>query len=151
MNEIHEANRRGWDAASPRWQSEIDATKNWRNYSLEPGLALNAQELKALKEISGKEACVLGSGDNLVVFALSGLGAHVTSVDISQTQLDIAAQRSEELELDVTFMCLGKRTLAGTTRKFADDRKKRVDGSTNTVSSPICQEPGTKKENPHAL
>ena len=48
--------------------------------------------------------CVLGSGDNQVVFALAGLGALVTSVDISQNQLQIAQQRSYELGLSVEFV-----------------------------------------------
>ena len=40
----------------------------------------------------------------LAVFALAGLGARVTSVDISQVQLDKAACRADELCLDITFL-----------------------------------------------
>ena len=47
---------------------------------------------------------MLGSGNNLVVFALAGMGARVTSVDISQKQLDTAAVRAVELGLEVTFV-----------------------------------------------
>ena len=55
-------------------------------------------------DISGKSACVLGSGNNLVSFTLAGLGAKVSSVDISEKQLDIAAKRAEELKLDIKFI-----------------------------------------------
>ena len=47
---------------------------------------------------------MLGSGDNQVVFALAGLGALVTSVDISQNQLQVAQERSGELGLSVEFV-----------------------------------------------
>jgi len=104
MNEWHEANRRSWDAVSPQWQAKIDTRGEWRRAHLDPTVALRPQELAYLGDVAGKEVCVLGSGDNLVVFALAGLGAHLTSVDISQTQLDIAARRASELGLAITFV-----------------------------------------------
>lgn len=91
MNPIHEANRKGWDAASPGWQAMIEERVNWRNCPSDPTIALSREELDHLGDVSDKAACVLGSGDNLVVFALAGMGARVTSVDISQNQLDTAA------------------------------------------------------------
>ncbi len=48
--------------------------------------------------------CVLGSGDNLVVFALAGLGAHVTSVDFSAAQLATARERAMQLGLEIQFV-----------------------------------------------
>jgi ubiquinone/menaquinone biosynthesis C-methylase UbiE len=61
---------------------------------------------------------VLGSGDNQVVFALCGLRAEVTSVDISERQLDVARGRAAALGLAVEFVradvvdlsCLGAAT-----------------------------------------
>ena len=103
MNEFHEANRKGWDAVSPSWQRKVDTLKDWRACPVDPTVALCAAELSYLKDVAGKPLCVLGSGDNVVAFALAGLGAKVTSVDISQKQLDIAAGRAEELDLDITF------------------------------------------------
>ena len=104
MNEMHEANRKGWDAVSPGWQRGIDRRKHWRKYPEDPSLAFSTRELAHLSEMTGKKVCVLGSGDNLAVFALAGMGAQVTSVDISQTQLDIAQQRSKELNLSIDFI-----------------------------------------------
>lgn len=100
----HEANRRGWDAASPRWQARVDEAGIWPRCPTEPELVLAPQELAYLSAIDGKQVAVLGSGDNKVVFALAGLGAQVTSVDFSQTQLDIGAERARRLGLDVTFV-----------------------------------------------
>ena len=103
-NPIHEANRHGWDAASPGWQAMIEREVDWRGCPGDPTIALDPRELDLLGDVSGLDACVLGSGDNLVVFALAGMGAKVTSVDISQVQLDTATARVEELGLDVSFL-----------------------------------------------
>ena len=104
MNELHEANRKGWDAISPQWQAMIERRAEWRRCPDDPSIALHRQELDHLGDVSGKDVCVLGSGDNLVVFTLAGMGASVTSVDISQVQLDTAAGRARELRLDVNFV-----------------------------------------------
>lgn len=100
---MHEANRRGWDAASAGWQAEIDARVDWRSIPDNIHLALDEVELKYLGDVSDRSVCVLGSGDNLAAFALAGAGARVTSVDISQTQLNIAAERAGELGLAIDF------------------------------------------------
>jgi ubiquinone/menaquinone biosynthesis C-methylase UbiE len=47
---------------------------------------------------------VLGSGDNQVVFALSGLGAKVTSVDFSEQQIEVARSRAATLGIQVEFI-----------------------------------------------
>ena len=104
MNRMHEANRKGWDAASPQWQAMIEKRVDWRKCPTDPTIALGRQELEHLGDVSGKDVVVLGSGDNLVVFALAGMGAKVTSVDISQEQLDTAAERATELVLDIAFV-----------------------------------------------
>jgi SAM-dependent methyltransferase len=103
-NDLHEENRRGWDAVSAQWQQRIDGHIDWRRCPADPGIALVEEELPYLQDVSDQEVCVLGSGDNLVVFTLAGMGAQVTSVDISQTQLDIAAGRARELGLDIEFV-----------------------------------------------
>lgn len=103
-NRFHAANQKRWDAAASGWARSADSRGLWRRCPQEPNLVLCPKELEYLHEIAGKQVCVLGSGDNQVVFALAGLGAFVTSVDISQNQLDIAAQRASELGLPVTFV-----------------------------------------------
>ena len=104
MNEKHEANRRRWNAASRDYASLGDEQGSWRKVATEPGWAFLPQELALLSGVAGKRACVLGSGDNLAVFALAGLGATVTSVDISEAQLEVARSRAESLGLAVDFV-----------------------------------------------
>ena len=101
---MHEANRKGWDAASPNWQAMIEKRVDWRKCATDPTIALSRQELEHLGDVSGKDVVVLGSDDNLVVFALAGMGARVTSLDISQNQLDTASERAVELGLEVAFV-----------------------------------------------
>jgi 2-polyprenyl-3-methyl-5-hydroxy-6-metoxy-1,4-benzoquinol methylase len=65
---------------------------------------LHSAELEWLRDIAGKSVAVLGSGDNQMVFALAGMGAKVTSVDVSDPQLDVARSRAAALGLRVDFV-----------------------------------------------
>lgn len=47
-----------------------------------------------VKDVAGKTVCVLGSGDNEVAFALTGMGGKVTSIDISEERLRITKERA---------------------------------------------------------
>lgn len=104
-HEMHEANRRRWDKVAPYYQSKPDLEERRRRVIHEPGLALGEAERRYLSQVAGQRIAVLGSGDQLVVFALAGLGARVTSVDISQTQLDLGAARANACGLaGITFL-----------------------------------------------
>jgi ubiquinone/menaquinone biosynthesis C-methylase UbiE len=103
-NDLHEANRRQWNAASGWWQRRTDERGVWKKCHQDPSLVLTPTELSFLKNVHGKSACVLGSGDNEVVFALAGMGANVASVDISEKQLERAEKRAEILGLAVNFL-----------------------------------------------
>lgn len=81
-----------------------DRRGSWKLCAQSPELVFAPQEMKHFQAIAGKKAAVLGSGDNLAVFALAGMGARVTSVDISQNQLDIARERAGELGLHIDFL-----------------------------------------------
>ena len=108
MNEIHEANRAHWDAAADGWRELRDEDQVWRRCHREPELAFDGQALEMIREYAGnpagKDACVIGSGDNLAAFALAGMGARVTSTDISGRQLAVAGERARELGLEITFV-----------------------------------------------
>jgi SAM-dependent methyltransferase len=104
INEYHRANRERWEAGARLWGERADSRGLWRRCPTEPQLVLCRRELEHLADVRGKSACVLGSGDNQVVFALAGLGAAVTSVDISENQLAIARERSRELGLSISFV-----------------------------------------------
>jgi SAM-dependent methyltransferase len=101
---FHDANRRRWDAASASWAHRADTRGIWKKCHLDPSLALYAAELRWLSDVAGKDVAVLGSGDNQVVFALAGMGAKVTSIDISERQLDVARSRAAALGLDIKFV-----------------------------------------------
>src|SRR5437660_7281872 len=118
IDHLHEANRRRWDAASASWAHRADTRGIWKRCHLDPSLALDSAELKWLADVARKSVAVLGSGDNQVVFALSGMGARVTSIDISEPQLEVARSRAAVLGLTVRFIqadvidlsCLGNAT-----------------------------------------
>lgn len=105
MNDIHETNRRGWDIRAATWTAGAERSGVWHRWHREPDLALHARERHWLGDVAGQRIAVLGSGDNAVVFALAGLGAHVTSVDISQNQFDVARRRAAEFGLAIAFVC----------------------------------------------
>jgi len=103
MNILHEYNRKKWNIAAERWKRSRDIDGGWKNCHRDPALAFHECEIDFISrfvgELKGKRVCVLGSGDNYAAFALAGLGAEVTSVDISENQLEIAAIRAKELGL----------------------------------------------------
>lgn len=104
MASTHEHNRQVWERQAAAWGQSAEERGTWRRCATEPGLVLDPRELAWLSELQGRRVAVLGSGDNEVVFALAGLGARVTSVDIAAQQLRIAAARAEQLGLQVEFV-----------------------------------------------
>ena len=54
--------------------------------------------------LTDKKACVIGSGDNMAAFALAGLGAQVTSTDISEERLAMGSRRAEQIGLSISFV-----------------------------------------------
>jgi ubiquinone/menaquinone biosynthesis C-methylase UbiE len=104
MNDTHAANRARWELAADNWGAMHDRRGTWRIAHRQPGAVLIEQEMDLLGEVDGLDACVLGSGDNLAVFALAGMGARVTSVDLSLKQLAMAEKRATELGLDINFV-----------------------------------------------
>jgi SAM-dependent methyltransferase len=112
-NEFHDANRRRWDAGAADWARRADTRGTWRRCHRDPSLALHAAELAWLRDCAGKRIAVLGSGDNQVVFALAGLGADLTSVDISEEQIEVARRRAAALGLRVVFLRADVTDLSG--------------------------------------
>ena len=108
MNAYHEANRRHWDAAAAAWRELRERDGLWKRCASEPELAFEGDALQQIRRLypvlSGRQACVIGSGDNYAAFALAGLGAQVTSVDISERQLEVAEGRARALGLDLEFV-----------------------------------------------
>ena len=84
------------------WRKMSDQRGVWRKCHRDPALVFLPHEMRFLGDVRGKDVCVLGSGDNEAVFALAGMGANVTSVDISEKQLEVARERAAILELAIT-------------------------------------------------
>lgn len=104
-NAMHEANRLGWDRVAPYYQGKRDLEERRRRVIRDPALAFGEAEWRYLGDVAGQRIAVLGSGDQLVVFALARLGARVTSVDISQTQLDLGEARASAYGLEgITYL-----------------------------------------------
>ena len=122
MDGMHEANRRYWDGLAGEWEQLRDQDERWRRCAQEPSLAFDGAALEMIDEfagdLAGKQALVIGSGDNLAAFALAGMGAAVTSTDISLGQLAVADKRAIELGLELDFVCCDAAGLAPLT----DDR-----------------------------
>ena len=108
MNDVHEANRRYWDEAAEWWERLEEEGGLWQRFASEPELAFTGGALGLVREVagtmSGKDVCVVGSGDNLAAFAFAGMGANVTSVDISDRRLALASKRAGRLGLTIKFV-----------------------------------------------
>ena len=108
MNNMHDCNRRHWNKAAEWWERLRDKDELWQRCPNEPELGFAGGALRLIREIagniSGKDVCVVGSGDNYAAFALAGMGANVTSIDISEQQLEVASKRADQLELPITFV-----------------------------------------------
>lgn len=60
---------------------------------------------KYFPDLKEKEILLPSSGDNHAAFAFALLGAHVTSADISERQLENAAIIADKLKLNIDFIC----------------------------------------------
>ncbi len=108
MNRIHEANRQLWNDQVATWEERSNREGRWHRCHKDPDLAFEGGALQLIQTVCGrlsnKKACVIGSGDNMAAFALAGLGAQVTSTDISEEQLATGSRRAEQLSLSISFV-----------------------------------------------
>jgi SAM-dependent methyltransferase len=104
LNNYHTRNRANWNDHAPAYKLRVDRQDTWHRSHLDPKRVLTPSVMDAFGDLTGKQACVLGSGNNCASLALAGMGAHVTSVDISEKQLQNARTRAEFLGLDIHFV-----------------------------------------------
>ena len=104
MNNYHRANRDRWNLGSPAWAAMHERRGTWRIAHRQPKEVFLPQELDLIGTVENREVCVLGSGDNLAAFGFAGMGARVTSVDISAEQLSVARRRAADLGLAIRFV-----------------------------------------------
>ena len=60
---------------------------------------------KHINDFAGKKILLPSSGDNHAAFAFALMGADVTSLDISERQLENAKNISDEWGLDIEYVC----------------------------------------------
>ncbi len=130
MSKIHEANRRLWNNQATTWEEHLNRDGRWSRCHKEPELAFEGGALATIREMVGdlcnKQVCIIGSGDNMAAYALSGLGAAVTSTDISEERLKLAADRADILGVSIDFVRSDAADLG-----FADDSTFDLVCSTN--------------------
>ena len=68
MNDMHNSNRRHWNEAAKQWEGLRDKDGLWQRCPNEPELGFAGGALQLIREVAGniegKDACVIGSGDN---------------------------------------------------------------------------------------
>jgi ubiquinone/menaquinone biosynthesis C-methylase UbiE len=100
----HEANQHFWDRSVDWWREWEDDRGEWQRALAEPELVLPLSVIQRVGSLRGTHVAVLGSGDNAVAFAFAGLGADVTSVDISEARLQVARERAKKLGVKQRFV-----------------------------------------------
>ncbi len=108
MSTRHQANRRYWNEVAEWWEELEEEGGLWQRCPSDPDIAFAGGGLGLAREVvgavPGKDVCIVGSGDNHAAFAFSGMGANVTSVDISERRLAVASKRAGHLRLPIKFV-----------------------------------------------
>jgi SAM-dependent methyltransferase len=103
MGSIADKNRASWDAYADKYAARLYASPELERLARDPASAFHratwALIREAVPDLSGKRVLVPSSGDNMAVFAFALMGAHVTSADISQRQLENAEKAAWALGL----------------------------------------------------
>ena len=101
---MYEYNSRKTETAGtalPRPTQNLIIQRKCCAVSKTPCFRISPSRMESASEISphleGKEICVPSSGDNHAAFAFALMGAHVTSCDISEKQLENARKAAETL------------------------------------------------------
>ena len=100
----------GWNkTADSNWYKSLRTEEKMEELVNNPMSAFHpaVYELitKFIPDIKGKKILLPSSGDNHAAFAFALLGAKVTSTDISERQLENAAEIAERLNLNIDFIC----------------------------------------------
>ena len=109
-NEITDRIKAFWNETSDsEWYKSLRTDEKIRGLKEKPESAFHpaVYELirKFLPEVKGRHILLPSSGDNHAAFAFAMMGAHVTSTDISERQLENASVIAEQLRLDIEFIC----------------------------------------------
>lgn len=96
-----------WNRSSETWYKDIDIYV--KQIIDKPEIAFPSSVFKLLQEafpsFEGINVCVPSSGDNTAVYAFHLLGANVTSVDLSEKQIEKAFETAEKYNWKINFIC----------------------------------------------
>ena len=112
MNEDERiGNVKAWwnETSDSEWYRSLRTEEQINHLKTDPASAFHPAvfELirKYLPDLNHLKILLPSSGDNHVAFALAMMGAQVTSADISERQLENAADIAKRLHLDIEFIC----------------------------------------------
>ena len=109
-DEMIEKIRDHWNEISDsEWYRSLRAEECIRHLQEDPASAFHPDVFdlihKFIPDLAGRHILLPSSGDNHAAFAFAMLGAHVTSSDISERQLERAADIAGNLGLQIEFVC----------------------------------------------
>lgn len=96
-----------WDSDSDYWYKNMDI--HISQIIENPQVAFPESVFEMLQNFfpsfEGIDVCVPSSGDNTAVYAFHLLGANVTSVDLSEKQIENGSRFAQKFNWDITFVC----------------------------------------------
>ena len=100
MNDYTAANRAAWDAIAEKrhgiWPSA--------DFFARGGSLLREHELEAAGDVRGLHLCHLQCGSGEETLSWANAGAHVTGVDISPRQIDLATRKARDAGIPAEFL-----------------------------------------------
>ncbi|TMV45966.1 methyltransferase domain-containing protein [Paenibacillus mesophilus] len=101
--------KNAWNSWSDKWYDKYGTADRIGRIMNNPETAFHQTTFSLISkyypDLKGKKVCVPASGDNHAVFAFCLMGAQVTSVDLSERQLENAARIAREIGLHIEFVC----------------------------------------------
>ncbi len=109
-NELRERIKAYWDETSDsEWYRSLRTDEAIRRLKEKPESAFHPAVLELIRrylpDMKGRRILLPSSGDNHAAFAFAMMGAHVTSADISERQLENASVIAGRLCLEIEFVC----------------------------------------------
>lgn len=109
-HEILDRVRAWWNETSDSdWYRSLRTEEKINALKEQPALAFHPAVFALIRscfpDLDGLHILLPSSGDNHAAFAFALMGAHVTSADISERQLEHAADIAAQLHLDIEFVC----------------------------------------------
>ena len=100
----------GWNkTADSEWYQSLRTDEKIAGLVKHPETAFHPSVIALIKkwipDLHGVKALLPSSGDNHAAFAFALMGVEVTSADISERQLEHAAEIANRLQLNISFVC----------------------------------------------